>query len=189
MPTFGSGRACAERPRARRTPFEGGADPRARRSPLEVSAPPRTGRSPPEGGAHPRACSRGSSSGPPWRAVGASAVWAVSCMVKRGVSGLGFVAGFNWGFPSCLRGPLGLSPTPRTRKTSKSSPFTHGFGRGITVQKTTKGSHKFPPSNPQEKGPENNPKKSPREGSENHHQEQTGKTHPNLEEPGRIIYT
>jgi hypothetical protein len=45
----------AERPRERRTPFEGGVDPRARRSLLEVSAPPRTGRSPPEGGAHPRA--------------------------------------------------------------------------------------------------------------------------------------
>jgi hypothetical protein len=45
----------------------------------------------------------------------------------------------------------------RTRKTPKSSPFTHGFGRGITAQRTTKGSHKFPPSNPQEQGPENNP--------------------------------
>jgi hypothetical protein len=43
--------------------------------------------------------------------------------------------------------------------------------------------------NPQEKGPENNPKKSPREGSENHHQEQPGTTHPNLEKPRRIIYT
>jgi hypothetical protein len=78
---------------------------------------------------------------------------------------------------------------PRTRKTPKSSPFTHEFGRGIIVQKTTKGSHKFPPSNPQEQGPENNPKKSPRKGSENHHQEQPGTTHPNLEEPHRIIYT
>jgi hypothetical protein len=78
---------------------------------------------------------------------------------------------------------------PRTRKTLKSSPFTHEFGRGITTQRTTKGSHKFPPPNPQEKGPENNPKKSPREGSENHHQEQPGATHPNLEEPRRIIYT
>jgi hypothetical protein len=48
---------------------------------------------------------------------------------------------------------------PRTRKTSKSSPFTHGFGWGITAQRTTKGSHKFPPSNPQEKSPENNPRK------------------------------
>jgi hypothetical protein len=55
MPVYGSRRVCAERPRARRTLFEGGADPRARRSLLEVSVPPRTGRSPPEGGAHPRA--------------------------------------------------------------------------------------------------------------------------------------
>jgi hypothetical protein len=58
---------------------------------------------------------------------------------------------------------------PRTQETPKSSTFTHEFGRGIIAQRTTKGSHKFPPSNPQEKGPENNPKKSPREGSENHH--------------------
>jgi hypothetical protein len=72
---------------------------------------------------------------------------------------------------------------PKTQETPKSSTFTHGFGRGITAQRTTKGSHKFPPSNPQEKGPEHNPKKSQREGSKNHHQEQPGKTHPNLEEP------
>jgi hypothetical protein len=50
-------------------------------------------------------------SGPPWWAVGASAAWAVSCMVRRGVFGFGFVAGFKWGFPSCLSGPLGLYPT------------------------------------------------------------------------------
>jgi hypothetical protein len=85
--------------------------------------------------------------------------------------------------------PAKNTSNPRTRKTPKSSPFTHGFGRGITAQRTTKGSHKFPPSNPQEKGPEKNPKKSPREGSENCHQEQPGTTHPNLEEPRRIIYT
>jgi hypothetical protein len=87
------------------------------------------------------------------------------------------------------RNPAKKTTNPRTRKTSKSSPFTHEFGRGITAQRTTKGSHKFPPSNPQEKGPGNNPKKSPREGSENHHPEQLGTTHPNLEEPRRIIYT
>jgi hypothetical protein len=87
------------------------------------------------------------------------------------------------------RNPAKNTTNPRTRKTPKSSPFTHGFGRGITAQRTTKGSHKFPPSNPQEKGLENNPKKSPREGSENHHQDQPGTTHPNLEEPRRIIYT
>jgi hypothetical protein len=84
---------------------------------------------------------------------------------------------------------LKSTSNPRTQETPKSSTFTHGFGRGITTQRTTKGSHKFPPSNPQEKCPKNNPKKSPREGSENHHQEQPGKKHPNLEEPRRIIYT
>jgi hypothetical protein len=69
------------------------------------------------------------------------------------------------------RNPAKNTSNPRTRKTPKSSPFTHGFGRGITVQRTTKGSHKLPPSNPQEKGPENNPRKTPRKGSENHHQD------------------
>jgi hypothetical protein len=87
------------------------------------------------------------------------------------------------------RNPAKNTSNPRTQKTPKSSPFAHGFGRGITAQRTMKGSHKFPPSNPQEKGPENNPKKSPREGPENHHQEQPGTTHRNLEVPRLIIYT
>jgi hypothetical protein len=87
------------------------------------------------------------------------------------------------------RNPAKNTTNPRTRQTPKSSPFTHGFGRGITTQRTTKGSDKVPPSNPQAKGPENNPKKSLIEGSENHHQEQPGTTHPNLEKPRRIIYT
>jgi hypothetical protein len=78
---------------------------------------------------------------------------------------------------------------PRTWKTSISSPFNHGFGRGITAQRTTKGHHKFPPSNPQEQGPENTPRKTTREGSENHHQEQPGKAQQGLEEPRWIIYT
>jgi hypothetical protein len=85
--------------------------------------------------------------------------------------------------------PAKNTSNPRTRKTPKSSPLTHGFGRGITAQRTTKGFHKFPPSNPQEQGPENTPRESQREGSENHHQEQPETTHPNLEEPRRIIYT
>jgi hypothetical protein len=50
------------------------------------------------------------------------------------------------------RNPAKNSSNPRTPKTPKSSPLTHGFGRGITTQRTTKGSHKFPPSNPQEQG-------------------------------------
>jgi hypothetical protein len=78
------------------------------------------------------------------------------------------------------RNPAKNTSNPRTQKTPKSSPFTHEFGRGITAQRTTKGSHKFLPSNAQEQGPENNPKKSPRKGSENHHKEQPGTTHPNL---------
>jgi hypothetical protein len=74
------------------------------------------------------------------------------------------------------RNPAKNTSNPRTRKTPKSSPFTHGFGSGITAQRTTKGSHKFPPSNPQEEGPENTPRKTPREGFENHYQEQPGTT-------------
>jgi hypothetical protein len=87
------------------------------------------------------------------------------------------------------RNPAKNTSNPRTRKTPKSSPFTNGFGRGITAQRTTKGSHKFPPSNPQEKGPENHPRKTPKKGSENDHQEQPRTTQQSLEEPRRIIYT
>jgi hypothetical protein len=46
------------------------------------------------------------------------------------------------------RNPAKNTSNPRTQKTPKTSPYTHGFGRGITTQRTTKGSHKFPPSNP-----------------------------------------
>jgi hypothetical protein len=87
------------------------------------------------------------------------------------------------------RNPANNSTNPRTPKTPKSSPLTHRFGRGITGQRTTKGSHKFPPKNPQEQGPENTPRKPPREGSEKHHQEQPGTTQQSLEKPHRIIYT
>jgi hypothetical protein len=81
------------------------------------------------------------------------------------------------------------SSNPRTSKTPKSSPLTHKFGRGITSQRTMRGSHKFPPPNPQEQSPENTPRKPPREGFKNHHQEQPGTTQQGLEEPRRIIYT
>jgi hypothetical protein len=87
------------------------------------------------------------------------------------------------------RNPAKNASNPRTSKTSTSSPLTHGFGRGIKGKRTTKGSHKFPPSNPQEQGPENTPRKSPREVPENHHQEKPGTTQQSLEEPRRIIYT
>jgi hypothetical protein len=81
------------------------------------------------------------------------------------------------------------SSNPRTPKTTKSIPLTHEFGRGIKCKRITKGSHEFLPSNPQEQGPKNKPRKPPREGSENHHQEQQGTTQQSLEEPRRIIYT
>jgi hypothetical protein len=73
------------------------------------------------------------------------------------------------------RNPTTNSSNPRTLKTPKLSPLTHGFGRGIKGKRTTKGSHIFPPSNPQEQGPENTPRKPPREGSKNHHQEKHNK--------------
>jgi hypothetical protein len=87
------------------------------------------------------------------------------------------------------RNPAKNSSNPRTSKTTKSSPLTHRFGRGIKGKRTTKSSHEFTPSNPQEQGPENTPRKPPRESSENHHQEQPGTTQQSLEEPRRIIYT
>jgi hypothetical protein len=46
------------------------------------------------------------------------------------------------------RNPAKTSSNPRTPKTPKSSSLTHGFGKGITAQRTTKGSHKFPQTNP-----------------------------------------
>jgi hypothetical protein len=44
-------------------------------------------------------------------------------------------------------------------------------------------------TNPQEQGLENSTRKPPREGSENHHQEQPRTTQQGLEEPRRIVYT
>jgi hypothetical protein len=87
------------------------------------------------------------------------------------------------------RNPANNSSNPKTPKATKSSRLTHGFGRGIKGKRTTKGSHKFPPSNSQEQGPENTLRKPPREGFENHHQQQPGTTQQGLEESRRIIYT
>jgi hypothetical protein len=65
----------------------------------------------------------------------------------------------------------------------KSSPFTHGFGRGIKGKRTTKVSYIHPPPNPKEKCLEITPRKTPRKGSENHQKERMGITYPSLEEP------
>jgi hypothetical protein len=61
------------------------------------------------------------------------------------------------------RNPAKTSSNPRTLKTLKLSPLTHEFGREITARRTTKGSHKFPPTNPQEQGPENPPQENNQE--------------------------
>jgi hypothetical protein len=64
------------------------------------------------------------------------------------------------------RNPAKNSSNPRTPKTPKSSPLTHRFGRGIKGQRTAKGSHIFPPSNPKSKVPktrqENHQKRAPK---------------------------
>jgi hypothetical protein len=77
----------------------------------------------------------------------------------------------TWQIKRNRRNPTKSFFNPRTPKTPKSSPLTHEFGRGIKGKRTTKGSHELPRSNPKEHGPENTPRKPPREGSENHHQE------------------
>jgi hypothetical protein len=60
------------------------------------------------------------------------------------------------------RNPTKNSSKPRPPKTPKSSPLTHGFGRGIRGKRNTKDSHEFPPSNPQEQDPEKTLRKPPR---------------------------
>jgi hypothetical protein len=87
------------------------------------------------------------------------------------------------------RNPTKNSSNPRASKTPKSSPLTQRFGRGIKGKRTIKGSHINPRPNPHKQGPENTPRNPPREGSKNHHQEQTRTRKPSLEEPRRIIYT
>jgi hypothetical protein len=51
------------------------------------------------------------------------------------------------------RNPTESTSNPRTQETPKTRTFTHGFGRGITAQRTTKVSHKFPHQIPKRKVP------------------------------------
>jgi hypothetical protein len=52
------------------------------------------------------------------------------------------------------RNPAKNSSNPKTPKPPKSSILIHRFGRGITCQRTTKGSHKCPHQIPKSKVPE-----------------------------------
>jgi hypothetical protein len=81
------------------------------------------------------------------------------------------------------------SSNPRAPKNPNIEPLNSRIWEGNQREKNHEGFTHTPPPNPQEQGPENAPRKLPREGSKNHHQEQTGTTQPSLEEPHRIIYT
>jgi hypothetical protein len=130
MPVYEGRRMREGRPLAWRTPAEGGTYPRARRNPLEGEQalerggarsrevlPLERGGAPPEGtrvlergGACSRGFLRGRLDGPLGSLRrGPSPAWLGTCMVRLSV--FCFVAGFKWGFPRCLRGPLGLSLT------------------------------------------------------------------------------
>jgi hypothetical protein len=76
------------------------------------------------------------------------------------------------------RNPAKISCNPRTPKTPKLSPLTHGFGRGIKGKRTTKGSHEFPHQIPKSKVPktqrENHQERTPKITTKNN-QEQHNK--------------
>jgi hypothetical protein len=74
-------------------------------------------------------------------------------------------------------------------KIPKSSPFSHGFGRGTKGKRTTRSSCIYPPTNRREKGLEIASRKTPRKGTENHRKGKPGRTQTSLEEPRRNIYT
>jgi hypothetical protein len=101
-----------------------------------------------------------------------------------------------WGFQWFSTKPLGslVDPQSQDRRTlntenPKIEPLNSQIWEGNQRKKNHEGFTRISPSNPQEQGPENTPRKPPREGSENHHQEQPGTTQQSLEEPHRIIYT
>jgi hypothetical protein len=48
---------------------------------------------------------------------------------------------------------------PQDNKNPKIEPFTHGFGRGIKMQRTTRGSCIHPPTKSQRERPQNRHKK------------------------------
>jgi hypothetical protein len=64
---------------------------------------------------------------------------------------------------------------PKTTKTTKSSPFSHGFGRGIKGKRITKVSCIHPLTNPQENGFEISPRKTTRKRLRKSPKRKTGK--------------
>jgi hypothetical protein len=73
------------------------------------------------------------------------------------------------------RNPAKNSSNLRTPKTPKSSPLTHGFGRGIIGKRTTKGSHEFPHQIPKSRVPkthrENHQERAPKITTKNNREQ------------------
>jgi hypothetical protein len=87
------------------------------------------------------------------------------------------------------RKPTNNTTNPSEEKAPESSPFAHGFGRGIKRKRTTRSSCINHPPNPKKKGLKTATTNSPRKVFEIHQKRKTGETQPSLEEPHRIIYT
>jgi hypothetical protein len=132
MPAYGSRRACAECPRARRTRSRAGrtlkrGGPRSREAhPLE------------RGGARPREArvlergetySRESSSGPPGGPLGPSRRGPCPAWLSKAYLVLALLRVLSGDFPVVLRGPLGLSPTRRSQVTIWLAPTKTRQGR------------------------------------------------------------
>jgi hypothetical protein len=73
-------------------------------------------------------------------------------------------------------------------KTPKSSPFSHGFGRGIKGENHKGFIHTSPNKSPR-KRPRNLSKKIAKKGLRKSPKGKLGRTQTSLEEPRRIIYT
>jgi hypothetical protein len=73
------------------------------------------------------------------------------------------------------RNPTKNSSNPRTPKPPKSSPLTHGFGRGIKGKRTMKDSHEFPHQIPKSKVPkthrENHQERAPKITTKNNREQ------------------
>jgi hypothetical protein len=87
------------------------------------------------------------------------------------------------------RNPAKNSSNLRTPKTPKSSPLTHGLEGESKTKEPRRVPTYFPHQMPKSKVTKTHQEKPPKEGSENHHQEQSGTTQQSLEEPRLIIYT
>jgi hypothetical protein len=88
-----------------------------------------------------------------------------------------------------LRGIEEIPPRTLSTENPKIEPLCSRIWEGNQKEKNQEGFIHTSPPNPKETCLEITTRKSPRKGSENHQKERTGKTHPSLEEPRRIMYT